>query len=233
MKRLLKNGYVINVFTDEILKTNVLIEDDLIIGVGDYENADIIEDLTGKYLVPGFIDAHLHIESTMMVPSSFAKIALLHGITTVIADPHEIANVLGSEGIELMIKLSEGLPLNIYYMLPSCVPATKFCESKMSLNANELHKFYKYPSVLGLGEVMNFHGVINQDRDLIKKINDAKKLNKTIDGHAPLLSNQDLDKYICAGIKNDHECSNFIEAKEKIRKGYIAFSSRLKGLTVG
>ena len=223
MKRLLKNGYVINVFTDEILKTNVLIEDDLIIGVGDYEKADIIEDLTNKYLVPGFIDAHLHIESTMMVPSSFAKIALLHGITTVIADPHEIANVLGSEGIELMIKLSEGLPLNVYYMLPSCVPATKFCESKMSLNANELHKFYKYPSVLGLGEVMNFHGVINQDRDLVKKINDAKKLNKTIDGHAPLLSNQDLDKYICAGIKNDHECSNFIEAKEKIRKGQTIF----------
>lgn len=221
MRTLLKNGTVINVFTGEPEKTNVLIEDDRIIGVGDYTDgeADQTEDLTGKVICPGFIDGHIHIESTMMTPTELARVSLLHGTTSIIADPHEIANVCGSTGIQYMLEASKGLPLNVYIMLPSCVPATPFDESGAVLTAEDLARFYTDERVLGLAEMMNYPGVIAGDSEILKKIRGARSRGLVVDGHAPLLSGKDLDRYLSAGIQSDHECSSFEEAAERIRKG--------------
>ncbi len=219
MKTLLKGGTVVNVFTGSLEKENVLIEDGIIIGVGDYTEADKTEDVTGKYICPGFIDGHIHIESTMMIPSELAKAALPHGTVGIVADPHEIANVCGEAGIEYMLQMSASLPMDVYIMLPSCVPSTPFDESGAVLSAESLKPFYKEPRVLGLAEMMNYPGVIAGDEETAKKIADAKGFNKTVDGHAPLLAGKELDKYISAGISSDHECSSFEEATEKIRKG--------------
>ena len=223
MKTLLKNGFVVNVFTDEIEKTNVLIEEDRIIGIGAYtdEDADIVEDVTGKYVCPGFIDGHIHIESTMLTPPEFAKAVLVHGTTAVMADPHEIANVAGSAGIHYMLKASKKLPLDVYIMLPSCVPATPFDESGAVLEAEDLFAFYADPKVLGLGEVMNFPGVLAGDFDVMCKIEDARAYGKAVSGHAPMLSAKELDRYIAAGIGDDHECTTLAEALERIRKGQM------------
>lgn len=221
MKTLLKGGTVVNVFTDELEKANVLIEDERIIGVGDYSeaDADCVHDVFGKYICPGFIDGHIHIESTMMLPAEFAKSAVLHGTSAVVADPHEIANVCGSEGIEFMLEASEGLPLDMYIMVPSCVPATSFDESGAELSAADIEPFYRRSRVLGLAEMMNYVGVVSGDKGVMDKINSAKAKGKVINGHAPLLSGRDLDKYVAAGIRDDHECSSADEAKERIRKG--------------
>lgn len=221
MKTLLKNGMVVNVFTGEMEKADVLLEDEKIIGVGDYsgEKADRIRDVKGKYLCPGFIDGHIHIESTMLLPGEFARAAVLHGTTAVIADPHEIANVCGSEGIQYMLDASEGLPLTVYVALPSCVPATRFDESGAVLGAADLEPFYDHSRVIGLGEVMDFPGVIAGNPDLMEKIAGAVHRDVIINGHAPLLSGKDLDRYLSFGIADDHECSSAEEAKERIRKG--------------
>lgn len=221
MKTLLKGGTVINVFTDELEKANVLIEDERIIGVGDYSeaDADCVHDVFGKYICPGFIDGHIHIESTMMLPAEFARAAVLHGTSAVVSDPHEIANVCGSEGIEFMLEASEGLPLDMYIMVPSCVPATSFDESGAELSAADIEPFYRRSRVLGLAEMMNYVGVVSGDKGVMDKINSAKAKGKVINGHAPLLSGRDLDKYVAAGIRDDHECSSADEAKERIRKG--------------
>lgn len=221
MKTLLKNGSIVNVFTDEIEKTNVLISDDKIIGVGDYsdDEADTVYDVSGKIISPGFIDGHIHIESTMLTPKEFAKVCVEHGTTAVVADPHEIANVAGIKGIEYMLKSSEGLPLDVYVMIPSCVPATPFDETGAVLNAEDIVELYNHPRVLGLGEMMNYPGVLNGEATVVNKLNDALKLKKIINGHAPMLSGKDLDKYISHGITDDHECSNADEAMERIRKG--------------
>ncbi len=221
MKVLLKNGIVVNVFTGGLEKNNVLIEDEKIIGIGDYSDkeADVVEDVSGRFICPGFIDGHIHIESTMLVPTELAKIALPHGTTSIVADPHEIANVCGKDGIKFMIEASEGIPLNVYIMLPSCVPATKFDESGAELKAEDLKPFYSNKRVLGLAEMMNYPGVIEGDGEILKKIKDARLNNRIVDGHAPLLSGKNLDKYISAGIQSDHECSSFEEAKERIGKG--------------
>ena len=223
MKTLLKNGFVVNVFTDEIEKTNVLIEDDRIIGIGAYteDEADITEDVTGKYICPGFIDGHIHIESTMLTPPEFAKAVLLHGTTAVMADPHEIANVAGTNGIHYMLKASKKLPLDVYIMLPSCVPASPFDESGAVLEAEDLFAFYADPKVLGLGEVMNFPGVLAGDFDVMCKIEDARAYGKAVSGHAPMLNKKELDRYIAAGIGDDHECTTLDEALERIRKGQM------------
>ncbi|MGN1011885.1 MAG: adenine deaminase, partial [Clostridia bacterium] len=199
----------------------VLLEDEKIIGVGDYsgEKADRIRDVKGKYLCPGFIDGHIHIESTMLLPGEFARAAVLHGTTAVIADPHEIANVCGSEGIQYMLDASEGLPLTVYVALPSCVPATRFDESGAVLGAADLEPFYDHSRVIGLGEVMDFPGVIAGNPDLMEKIAGAVHRDVIINGHAPLLSGKDLDRYLSFGIADDHECSSAEEAKERIRKG--------------
>lgn len=221
MRTLLKNGIVINVFTGEPEKTNVLIEDDRIIGVGDYtdDEADQTEDLTGKVICPGFIDGHIHIESTMMTTTELARVSLLHGTTSIIADPHEIANVCGSTGIQYMLEASKGLPLNVYIMLPSCVPATPFDESGAVLTEEDLARFYTDERVLGLAEMMNYPGVIAGDSEILKKIRGTRSRGLVVDGHAPLLSGKDLDRYLSAGIQSDHECSSFKEATERIRKG--------------
>lgn len=152
MKRLLKNGTVVNVFSDTLDRENVLIEDGRIIGVGAYsdDEADVVEDVTGKYICPGFIDGHMHIESTMMTPAELAKAVLIHGTTGIVADPHEIANVCGKNGIEYMLEASEGLPLSVYFMLPSCVPSTPLDEAGAELSADDLRGFYENGRILGL-----------------------------------------------------------------------------------
>ncbi len=219
MKTLFKNANVVNVFTGTCEKCDVLVEDGKIIGVGEYSDADVIKDVAGKYICPGFIDSHIHIESSMLSPTEFAKVCVPHGTTSVIADPHEIANVCGKKGIEYMLESSENIPLDVYIMLPSCVPATMYCESGAVLEAEDLEEFYSHPRVLGLGEVMNYVGVIFGDEKLHKKIRAAKSHNLTVNGHAPLLTGADLDKYIAAGIEDDHECTSAQEAKERISKG--------------
>lgn len=221
MKTLLFGGTVVNVFTDELEKANVLLEDDKIIGIGNYlpTDADKVEDVSGKYICPGFIDGHIHIESTMMLPSEFAKVAVLHGTSAVVSDPHEIANVCGSTGIDFMLEASKDLPLDVYIMVPSCVPSTSFDESGAELSAEDIEPFYNRRRVLGLAEMMNYVGVISNDEGVMNKINSANAKGKIINGHAPLLSGAELDKYVSAGIRDDHECSSEEEAYERIRKG--------------
>lgn len=221
MKILLKNPWVVNVFADEISQANILLEEDRILGVGAYsdEDADVVRDLTGRYVCPGFIDGHIHIESTMLTPSEFARACLPHGTTAVVADPHEIANVCGSDGIRYMMEASTGLPLTVYIALPSCVPATPHDESGATLTAADLRPFYEDPRVLALGEVMNYPGVLAGEEDLRQKIADAKRSGRAVNGHAPLLAGDDLIRYIAAGIADDHECTSAGEAKERIRLG--------------
>ena len=222
MKKLLKNGTVVNVFTGELEKTNVLLDKDKIIGVGDYytdSDADFTEDCSGKFICPGFIDGHIHIESSFLIPCEFARACVPHGTTAVIADCHEIANVCGSDGINYMIEASKGLPLDVYFAIPSCVPATDFDEAGARLEAKDIEPFYSNPRVVGLGEVMNYVGVVFGDEKVLNKVNSALSHNLTVNGHAPLLSGKELDKYVSAGIRDDHECSLLDEAKERIRKG--------------
>ncbi len=221
MKTLFKNGILVNVFTGELENVNVLIEDETIVGVGAYTeaDADIVEEIAGKYITPGFIDGHIHIESTMLTPSELARVVLCHGTTSIVADPHEIANVCGAAGIEYMLEASENLPLTVYFMLPSCVPPTPNDESGANLLANDLEPYYSKKRVLGLAEMMNYYGVINHDTEVMRKIESAYSRNMVIDGHAPLLSGKKLDQYLTAHIQSDHECSTFEEAVERIRKG--------------
>ena len=221
MKTLLKNANVINVFTGEIEFSDVLIDGEIIVGVGDYSNVkvDVVKDLNGKYVCPGFIDGHLHIESTFLTPSELAKAILPCGTTLIVTDPHEMANVCGADGIKYMIEKSKELPLKVYFNLPSCVPATPFDESGAILKAKDLKPLYNLDRVLGLAEMMNYPGVVNGDKDVLDKLSFAYKNGKVIDGHAPMLSGRDLDSYVSKGVKTDHECSNLEEAKEKIRKG--------------
>lgn len=221
MKTLLKNGTVVNVFTGELENCDVLIDNNKIIGVGKYEDidADSVENVSGKYICPGFIDGHIHIESTMLTPCELAKLCVPHGTTSIIADPHEIANVCGVKGIDFMLQASENIPMNVYFNIPSCVPATPYDESGAILDADSVKPLYSKNRIIGLGEMMNYPGVIFGDEDVHKKISDANKLNKPIDGHAPMLSGKDLDKYISSGIQTEHECSALDEAKEKLRKG--------------
>ena len=221
MKTLLENGTVVNVFTGELQRANVLIGDGRILGVGAYaaSDADRVEDVGGRYLCPGFIDGHIHIESTMLLPAEFARVCVAHGTTTVVTDPHEIANVCGMAGIEYMLRASEGLPLTVYVMLPSCVPATPFDESGARLAAADLEPLYAHPRVHGLAEVMDYPGVVAGAPGVMDKIAAARERGLTVNGHAPLLSGRALDRYIAAGIRDDHECSSADEAKERIRKG--------------
>ena len=170
-------------------------------------------------VIPGFIDSHIHIESSMITPAQFAKIAVRHGTTSVVCDPHEIANVLGIDGIELMIKNANEVPFNFFFTAPSCVPATTFETSGAILNSSDIEYLLKKDEIVALGEMMNFPGVINGDEEVLKKLDLARKYGKPIDGHAPLLSNENLDKYLAQGISTDHECTNILEAIEKKLKG--------------
>ncbi|MBR3040385.1 MAG: adenine deaminase [Lachnospiraceae bacterium] len=221
MKTLLKNAWVVNVFTDELNNQNVLIEDERIIGVGDYDDsdADFVRDLKGKFICPGLIDGHIHIESTMLIPEELAKVCLPHGTTSIVADPHEIANVCGLDGIRYMLAASENIPMDVFFTASSCVPATPFDEAGAELHAEDLKALYENPRVVGLAEMMNYPGVLMKDPDVLAKIADAGKNGKVVDGHAPMLSGRDLDAYVSAGVNSDHECSTAEEAVEKLGKG--------------
>lgn len=213
---LIKNGRVVNVFSGEIEKKEVAIFDGIIIGFGDYPAKKVI-DVKGDFLCPGLIDGHVHIESSMVTIPEFARAVLPHGTTTVVIDPHEIANVLGSDGIRFMAASAQGIPLNVFLMAPSCVPATHLETSGASVTSEDLKPLIKEPWAIGLAEMMNFPGVIYRDPEVLRKIEIAKGMR--IDGHAPGLSGKDLYAYLNAGIRSDHECTTAKEAKEKLKNG--------------
>ncbi|CAH0150912.1 Adenine deaminase [Peribacillus sp. Bi96] len=214
----IKNGRIIDVFNGETFTGDIAIVDGFFAGIGSYEGISEI-DAAGKFVAPAFIDGHVHIESSMVRPSELAKILLIHGVTCIVADPHEIANVSGKKGIQYMLDQSDQLPFDFYFMMPSCVPATEFEHSGAVLRSEDLLPFYQNPRVLGLAEVMNFPAVSHAEEDMLQKLSDANKLVKSIDGHAAGLSEQQLDVYTSAGIKTDHECTTAEEAKERLRKG--------------
>ena len=213
---LIKNGRVVDVFSGQIEKKDVAIFGGGIIGFGDYRAKEII-DVKGDFLCPGLIDGHVHIESSMVTLPEFARAVLPNGTTSVVIDPHEIANVLGREGIRFMAGSAKGVPLNVFIMVPSCVPATHMETSGATLKATDLKPLFKEPSAIGLAEMMNFPGVIFRDPEVLKKIEMAK--GKRIDGHAPMLSGKGLYAYLTAGIRSDHECTTPKEAKEKLKNG--------------
>lgn len=214
----IKNGKIVDVFNGEIYEADVAIVDGYFAGIGFFHGKTII-DARGKYISPSFIDGHVHIESTMVCPAEFAKAQLLHGVTTVVTDPHEIANVAGITGIEFMLETTEGIPLDVYFMLPSCVPATSFEHAGANLESDDLRPFYQHPRVLGLAEVMNFPAVLNGDPSMLAKLTDAHLANKKIDGHAAGLTEEQLNVYTAAGIQTDHECTTAEEASARLRKG--------------
>ena len=214
-------AYMLDVVSDTIYPARITIEDGLFKEVTPItvSEKDIVKIDVKGLMLPGFIDSHIHIESSMVTPAQFAKIAVRHGTTGVICDPHEIANVLGIEGVEAMIENAKQVPFNFFFTAPSCVPATGFETSGAILDSSDIEYLLKKDEIVALGEMMNYPGVINGDEEVHKKIELAKKYGKPIDGHAPLVTRDDLDKYLAAGISTDHECSNVIEALEKKIKG--------------
>lgn len=214
----LKNAKYLNVFSNEFLCGDIAVSNGLIAGVGKYDGKTEI-DVSGKLVLPGFIDAHIHLESSMVTPAEFAKAVVAHGTTTVITDPHEITNVMGIDGVEYMIQASQNLPIDVHFMMPSCVPATEIDESGAELDCKDIDLYLDNKKVLGLAEMMNYVGVINGDKNVLSKIVTSQAHHKKIDGHAPELSGNDLNAYIAAGVYSDHECSTFENALEKLRKG--------------
>jgi adenine deaminase len=213
---IVKGGRIINVFTREILERDVAIHDGVIVGLGAYEGPRTL-DAKGQYICPGFIDGHCHVESTMLSLTELAKAVLPHGTTAIIADPHEIANVLGKNGIRYVIESSKGLPVEFYIMLPSCVPATPLETSGAALSCEDLMTFRDESRILGLAEMMNYPGVMSGANDVLEKI--AAFSDTIKDGHAPLLTGKDLNAYMTAGLRSDHECTEIGEAREKLRLG--------------
>jgi adenine deaminase len=216
----LKGGSLVNVFSGEIYRTDIAVVGGKIAGIGTYDGRTVV-DVTSKFILPGFIDSHVHIESSMLTPAEFARAALPHGTTAVIADPHEIANVLGIAGIRYMLSASEGLPLDFYFMLPSCVPTTSLETSGARLTAADLLPLLKHKRVLGLAEMMNYPGVLSGEHDVVRKLRAFS--HTVIDGHAPGLSGDDLCAYAGAGMSSDHECTTADEAKKKVRVGMTVF----------
>ncbi len=208
---ILKGGNIIDVFTGGIYKADIVVNNGIICGVGNYSGVNEI-DVSGKYVMPGFVDAHVHIESSMTSPAEYAKAVMPHGVTTVIADPHEIANVCGKDGLDYMRQASSDIPLDVKIMLPSCVPATPFEHSGAAITADETQNMAS--DFHGIAEMMNYPGIISCEPETLGKL-----CGDIIDGHAPLLSGHELDAYVSAGIKTDHECSLENEMTEKIRKG--------------
>ena len=215
----IKNANIVNVLSEEIHKADIAIADGVIAGISDNYSGEKEIDVNGAYVTPSFIDGHVHLESSMMLPSEFAKAVLPAGTTTVIIDPHEISNVFGLRGISFMHEAVKNLPMDVYTMLPSCVPATPFETSGFDLNSYDLSLVIDKPWVLGIAEMMNFPGVLNLDKNVMAKLELAKSKDKRIDGHAPFLSSKDLCAYISSGVKSDHECTNPKEAIEKLRLG--------------
>ena len=214
----LKNATYVNVFSNELCHGDIAVAEGLIVGMGEYHGKMEV-DVSGKLVLPGFIDAHIHLESSLVSPTEFAKAVLPHGTTTVITDPHEIANVMGTDGIEYMLQATEDLPVDVRFMLPSCVPATPLDESGANLDYRAIDSFYDHPRVQGLAEMMNYVGVVNGDGQVVEKIVASQAHHKKIDGHAPGLSGKDLNAYIAAGVYSDHECSDMEDAMNKLRLG--------------
>ena len=212
-------AYILDVLTNSVYPARITINNGVfeeIVPIVSDDNLSV--DVEGL-LIPGFIDSHIHIESSMLTPAQFAKIAVRHGTTSVVCDPHEIANVCGIEGIEFMIENARQVPFNFYFSAPSCVPATTFETAGATLNSDDIEFLLKKDEVVALGEMMNFPGVLNGDEEVLRKLKLARDYNLPIDGHAPLLSGKELDKYLEQYIITDHECSNFKEAIEKKQKG--------------
>lgn len=214
----LKNARMVNVFTSELEDGDIAIEDGYIVGIGSYEG-ERETDLNGNVVCPGLIDGHIHLESSMLSPEEFAKTVIPHGTSAVVTDPHEIANVAGAEGIRFMMDHTKDLDLDVYFMLPSCVPAAKLDESGAVLSADDLAPFYTDRRVLGLAELMDCHGTIQAEPNIMEKITSAADHGRVIDGHGPFLTGLQLNAYITAGVRSDHECSLLEEAVEKIRRG--------------
>jgi adenine deaminase len=214
---LLKNARIVNTFIGEIEQADVAIYGDRIAGVGDYDKAKEIIDLQGGFLAPGLINGHTHIESSMLHPARYAQAVVPRGTLAVVTDLHEIANVCGSEGIKFVTDLARKLPLDMLFMAPSCVPATHLETSGAQISSKEVKRILAHPKIIGLGEMMNFPGVVSGDEEVLKKISASK--GKVIDGHAPGLGGKELNAYLSAGILSDHESTTLEEGKEKLRRG--------------
>ncbi|MBQ9081739.1 MAG: adenine deaminase, partial [Clostridia bacterium] len=214
----LKNGNFVNVFTGEICTGDIAVYENRIVGIGNYQGETEI-DITGMTVLPGYIDGHVHIESSQLSPEEFASLIVPRGTTTIIADPHEITNVCGMNGVDYIVKASQNVPLDVKVQLPSCVPATPFETSGAVLSGKDIEENIVREDVHGLGEFMNYPGVIYTDEDVLKKLSAAHEIGKVIDGHAPTVSGQELNAYLCGGISTDHECITPEEIEEKIAKG--------------
>ncbi|MBO4939198.1 MAG: adenine deaminase [Oscillospiraceae bacterium] len=214
----LKNATYVNVFSGELETQDIAVAEGLIVGLGEYEGKTEV-DMTGKVVCPGFIDAHIHLESSLVSPTEFARAVIPHGTTTVITDPHEITNVMGTDGIDYMLAATEGLPVDTLFMVPSCVPASPMDESGANLDYRDIDSFFNHPRVLGLAEMMNFPGVLSADSETVAKIVASQAHHKKIDGHAPGLAGKDLNAYIAAGVYSDHECADVEDALNKLRLG--------------
>ena len=213
----LKNANIFNVFTGEFLPGDISVTEGIIAGIGQYDAAEEIVDVSGKYIVPGFINAHCHVESSMVTPDIYIREELRWGTTTLITDPHEVANISGIDSIRFMMETARDLPVNYYVQVPSCVPATPFENSGAVLDNNDICNLLNDQMVLGLGEMMNYPGVLSADEAVMQKLAAGK--DRIIDGHAPLLTGMDLQAYAAAGISTDHESVSFEEAREKVRAG--------------
>ncbi|HWM10450.1 MAG TPA: amidohydrolase family protein, partial [Solirubrobacteraceae bacterium] len=205
---------VFSAFTREWLELDVAVADGRIAGLGAYEGGERV-DAGGRHLVPGFIDAHVHIESSKLTPAEFARAVVPHGTTAVVTDPHEVANVLGREGVEWMLEASEGLPLDVFVMAPSCVPASHFESPMCPLEPADMEAILRHPRALGVAEMMNFPGVIAGAPSVLERL----ELSDHVDGHAPGVAGRALDAYVAAGIRSDHEATTLEEALEKRRRG--------------
>ena len=214
----LKNATFVNVFSNELCQGDIAVAEGLIVGMGEYSGSHEV-DVSGKIVLPGFLDAHIHLESSLVSPTEFAKAVLPHGTTTVITDPHEITNVMGTDGIEYMLQATEGLPVDVRFMLPSCVPATPLDESGANLDYRAIDSFYDHSRVQGLAEMMNAYGVTHGNSEVVSKIVAAQAHHKKIDGHAPDLAGNNLNAYIAAGVYSDHECYRMEDAIAKLQRG--------------
>ena len=214
----LKNATYVNVFSGELATGDIAVCQGLVVGMGTYEGFEEV-DMTGRIVCPGFLDAHIHLESSLVSPAEFARAVLPHGTTTVITDPHEIANVMGTDGIDYMLSATEELPVDVRFMIPSCVPASPVDESGANLDHRDIDSFFLHPRVQGLAEMMNFPGVVGADPATVAKIITSQAHHKKIDGHAPGLSGNALNAYMAAGVYSDHECDTAEDAMAKLRLG--------------
>ena len=214
----LKNATYVDVFSGELATDDIAVTEGLIVGLGSYEGHTEV-DMTGRIVLPGFVDSHIHLESSLVNPAEFARAVIPHGTTTVVTDPHEITNVMDTDGIDYMLAATEDLPVDVRFMIPSCVPASPLDESGANLDYRDVDSYFAHPRVQGLAEMMNFPGIINADGNTVAKIVASQAHHKKIDGHAPGLTGNDLNAYIAAGVYSDHECADLEDALAKLKRG--------------